>query len=372
MSTFSGALSHKRKSDLTDIADALGISTAEAKVADLVKSIQSYLDENETTLAKDARFKGLYYKKRSSGTHPPESDSSDSPPLIGNVTASDVRNALTSTVKTGRKSLGKAADRLQSVAGAANIPLPDSPIAMSKIADTVEGAVDTVSQALVPTTKEHKQLVRRINTVSSSLVRYTKEGQHRVDGAVQVLRDVISTPQHMVISALAIEFISLMVSINQFYDHAYYFPPPPGDRGTIASLLNVAFFWMPEATFKLRLPELRSFSAVDMWSAVAWWFFATVLPPYALSTIVSFGHKTSSGHRSGAQTRSMTANAPGPKADPLAFALIRLALLLVPLTSAAPSSMVDALEISGNAQARALGAGLTAALVFADKVVGGQ
>ena len=54
--------------------------------------------------------------------------------------------------------------------------------------------------------------------------------------------------------------------------------------------------------------------------------------------------------------------------DPLSFAIFRFALLLFPLTSAAPSAMVESLALTGNLQGRALGGGLLAALILADRL----
>lgn len=62
------------------------------------------------------------------------------------------------------------------------------------------------------------------------------------------------------------------------------------------------------------------------------------------------------------------AHLPQPTPDPLVFALCRLAILVLPLTSAAPTSLVDALEMSGNLQGRALGAALFAGLILAAKL----
>ncbi|WWC67669.1 uncharacterized protein I206_101580 [Kwoniella pini CBS 10737] len=354
MASFTGALGSKRKSDLTEIAESLGISDPEAKVADLVKSIQSYLDKNETTLSKDNRYKGLYYKKRASGTHPPDSDS-ESP------SASDIKNTV---LKSSRKSINRTLDKVQATIEAANIPLPESPVALAKLQDK---AVE-YSQALVPSTETQRGLVVQARNVSNFLVKYGKDGQLRVDYAVRHLRDILSTPQHIVLASLSIEFLFLLSHVLQFYDHTYYFPPGPGDRGTIASLLSIGFFWLPSATFKFRLPEFMSFGLADVWSAVAWWFFSTVLPPYALSTVVSFGPQKGTARHTGAHTRYQSSHPPAPTPDPLAFTLIRLALLILPLTSAAPSAFVDALEISGNLQGRALAAGLTAALILAEKL----
>ncbi|WWC87213.1 uncharacterized protein L201_002100 [Kwoniella dendrophila CBS 6074] len=357
LSTFTGALGSKRKSDLVEIAESLGINNPEARVADLVKSIQAHLDRNETTLSQDSRYKGLYYKKRASGTHPPDSDS-ESP------VAADIKSTIVSTAKASRKSINKAVDKVQATIEAANIPLPESPIALAKIQDK---AVE-VSQALIPSPETQKGLTIQAKNISQYLVQYTKDGQVRVDHAVRHLRDLLSTPQHLVLTSLSIELLFLLSHVSQFYDHTYYFPPAPGDKGTINSLLNVAFFWLPTATLKFRLPEFRSFGLTDIYSAIAWWFFSTVLPPYALSTIVSFVPQKGSIRHGGAQTRYQSSHPPKPTSDPLAFALIRLALLILPLTSAAPSAFVDALEISGNLQGRALAAGLTAALVLAEKL----
>lgn len=69
-------------------------------------------------------------------------------------------------------------------------------------------------------------------------------------------------------------------------------------------------------------------------------------------------------------TPSLAAHPPTPTFDPLTFVFFRLAILLLPLTNAAPAAFVDALEMSGNSQARALGAGLLAALIIAQRLGG--
>ncbi|WWD00291.1 hypothetical protein V866_007201 [Kwoniella sp. B9012] len=361
MATYTGALGSKRKSDLVEIAESLGISDPEARVADLVKTIQAHLDRNESSLSKDARYKGLYYKKRASGTHPLDSDS-ESPTIT--ATAADVKSQIVSTAKSSRKSINKAIDKVQATIDAANVPLPDSPVALSKIQDK---AIE-VSQALVPSTEVQRGLTTQLHTVSNSLIKYTKNGQLRVDHAVRHLRDLLSTPQHLVLTSLSVELVFLLTHVIQFYDHTYYFRTTVGESGTLSSLFNVFFFWLPSATLNIRLPEIRSFGLADVWSAVAWWFFSTVLPPLALSTVVSFVPQKGTARHTGAHTRYQSSHPPTPTSDPLAFALIRLALLILPLTSAAPTAFVDALEISGNLQGRALAAGLTAALLLAEKL----
>lgn len=62
-STFTGSLHTKRRADLVEIAEALGLET-EAKMAELKESIQQYLDQNEADLSNKAQFKGLYGRRK--------------------------------------------------------------------------------------------------------------------------------------------------------------------------------------------------------------------------------------------------------------------------------------------------------------------
>lgn len=66
--------------------------------------------------------------------------------------------------------------------------------------------------------------------------------------------------------------------------------------------------------------------------------------------------------------RTLGAAIPWPSPDPLVFALTRLAILLLPLTSAAPDLWRYSLEKMGSTSGRALAGGVTAALVFADRI----
>jgi hypothetical protein len=59
---------------------------------------------------------------------------------------------------------------------------------------------------------------------------------------------------------------------------------------------------------------------------------------------------------------------PVHKFDPFAYALFRFAILLFPLTTAAPAHWADALATSGDGQGRALGAGLLAALIGSERL----
>jgi hypothetical protein len=59
---------------------------------------------------------------------------------------------------------------------------------------------------------------------------------------------------------------------------------------------------------------------------------------------------------------------PLPTVDPLVFSLIRLAVLCFPLTSAAPDSLVDSLQLSGNLQGRALAGALLVGLMLAERL----
>jgi len=276
---------------------------------------------------------------------------------------SDAKNAVIEVAKQGRKSVNKAIDRID----AANIPLPESPITVNKISDAATNVVDNVL-ALAPTSTHNfsKELQTRFHGVSNVLVKYGGQSQHRVESYVRVLRDYLSYPEHLITSAIAFELLFLLRHVVQFYEHTLFFPPVGGAKGSFYSLLHSLFGWAPRTSLTLTLPEFRSIYTGDFWAAFSWWFFATVLPPLALSTVVSFGPQKGA-HRG---TGRHATHSQHPKPDPLAFTIFRFFALLFPLTTAAPSSVVDALEMSGNIQGRALGAGLLAALMLADRLGG--
>ncbi|EIW68709.1 hypothetical protein TREMEDRAFT_44531 [Tremella mesenterica DSM 1558] len=352
-SPYSGSLTAKRKAELVEIAQALDIPDADAKISELVKKIQQHLDMNETSLSKSPMFKGLYNKKK---TH---ADSETDTPL------SDAKAAVVSTVVKGRKSINKAIDKV--VDAAANIPLPETPVNAAKISEV---ANQSMAVALAPAKNLSGELSTTLSGWGHSVVKYTGQGQRRVDVVVRAIRDGLSTPEHIVLAAISLELVALFFHVVQFYDHTIWFPPPPGSKGTVASLLHSAFGWAPSLQVKVRWPDVHSFKrSGELYSAVVWWFFSTVLPPLTLSTVVSFVPQKGVS-KTGHNTRHAAAHPPSPTVDPLSFSIFRLALLVFPLTTAAPSAMVDALEMSGNLQGRALGAGLLAGLMLADRLGG--
>lgn len=61
--TYSGSLLNKRKAELVEIASALKLD-ADAKMTDMIKSIQGYLEAHEPELREVPMFKGLYGSRR--------------------------------------------------------------------------------------------------------------------------------------------------------------------------------------------------------------------------------------------------------------------------------------------------------------------
>jgi len=95
------------------------------------------------------------------------------------------------------------------------------------------------------------------------------------------------------------------------------------------------------------------------------WITTTLLPPYLLSHLITFLPQKRYAHR---PTRHSSEPVPLPIMDPLVFTLVRLAILLLPLTSAAPDLWRFSLEKMGSVSGRALAAGITAGLVLADRL----
>ncbi|ORX34370.1 hypothetical protein BD324DRAFT_653148 [Kockovaella imperatae] len=353
---YSGSLLNKRKAELSEIASSLGLADPDAKMTELIKTIQDHLEKNEKDLMSTPKYKGLYVRKGRVVLVAPRHHDTETP-------APEVVKTVEGTVKKPRKSMNKALDRIADAIDPANIALPESPINVSKI----QHEAQQLSKALVPSNGLPKDVSVRARQVSNKLVKIGRDSQSRVDKGVSLLREYLSNPEHIVASALAVELAFLFAHVLQFYDHTIFFPPPGGASGTFPSLFHSLFFWMPKFHLDMRIPDAIGLGyRAEIWPAVSWWFSTTVLPALAGSTVITFGktHKARSSHAG----RGTTSQSGLPRPDPFTFALFRFALLLYPLTSAAPSSLVDALEMSGNLQGRALGAGLLAMLLLAERL----
>lgn len=64
--SFSGSLAPKRKEELLEIAQQLDIAGLDdkSKKADLIKTIQSHLDEKAPELRDSPEYRGLYGRRR--------------------------------------------------------------------------------------------------------------------------------------------------------------------------------------------------------------------------------------------------------------------------------------------------------------------
>lgn len=174
--------------------------------------------------------------------------------------------------------------------------------------------------------KISKDLTVRVQDVSNTLTQWSSQNRVRVDQGVRTLRDVglavcdhenwltppkfLSDPKHLLASSLGVELAFLLAHVIQFYDHTIFFPPPGGDNGTISSLLHTLFFWLPTFTLNVRLPEWNALRpSANVWPAATWWAATTVLPPLALSTLVSFvpQHGVSTGHNTRYSSESLFA-----------------------------------------------------------------
>ena len=124
---YAGSLLTKRKAELTEIASSLGLPDPEAKMTDLIKSIQEHLDANEKALMQSPVYKGLFVRRRR------VRQATGRKVLIlyhrhadGETPGPDVRSAVDGVIKRSRKSLNKLTDALDP----AKIPLPDTPVSV--------------------------------------------------------------------------------------------------------------------------------------------------------------------------------------------------------------------------------------------------
>ncbi|KAL7418538.1 hypothetical protein Q5752_006996 [Cryptotrichosporon argae] len=352
--SFTGSLATKRKAELVDIAATLGLpAAAEARMAELREAIQARLDADDA-LRDDPVFRGLYSQRR----RPTRAESESDTPAFGTP---DVKAAVAYVAARGRKSVTRALETVQ----AADIPLPDSPAAAIR---AVTDATSSATVALVPRKVDSHTLIVRAQNTKNQLVKYAHAHNKRIERYVANVQTHLSTPNAIIQGSLAVEMIMLFRHVVQFYNHTIFFPPSSND-GPLAALVHAIFFWVPEMSMTISLPEAHSLApSTDLWPALITWFFATVLPPFALSNIVSFVPQKNARrpHPTRAHPASTSA---APTFDPLTFAFFRLAALVLPLTSAAPSALADTLKLSGDAQGRVLFGALTAALILAERLV---
>jgi hypothetical protein len=74
-SVFIGSLPPKKKQELQDISDALGLSSAGSTKEELVKLIKTHLEDNETKHINNPQFAGLYPSGRKKKSAVPTSTS---------------------------------------------------------------------------------------------------------------------------------------------------------------------------------------------------------------------------------------------------------------------------------------------------------
>jgi hypothetical protein len=267
---------------------------------------------------------------------------------------------------------------------AANVPLPDSPasalrtktadsspvkILRSAAEDVAETAREVADDALALVETDTRTVVARIRDAGDEVVRVLGPALHHTEGHWRNARDILSDPGNLLIAAIALEGAVMYYRVAPFHHVTLAFPPRFSAPGSFSAFFENAFSWSPQLSWTFAVPRFSHlWPSSDVWPAFTWWIGATVLPPLALSTLVSFVPQKGVNHRRGVTTRYQSANPPTPTVDALTFAIFRLAILLAALCDATPFTLTHALSMSGDATLRALGAGLLVALVVAQRL----
>ncbi|BEI87232.1 hypothetical protein CcaverHIS002_0705780 [Cutaneotrichosporon cavernicola] len=353
MSTFSGSLIGKRKADLVEIAEALGVDDAASKnMVTLREDIQTRLDTDAEKYRTHPQFEGLYRRTRRS--HVEANDDSDSP-------------APEKTPRT-RRSLAKVVDHLTE---AASVPLPDSPakVFRSVAQDTTEAFREVADDALALVETDTRNIVARLRDGADEVARVIRPVVHHTEEHWRNARDIFSQADNLLIAAIALEGAALYYRVTKFHHITLTFPPRDTEPGSFGTFFGNAFSWAPTLAWTFVVPRYSHFwQRSDVWPALTWWLGATVLPPLFLSTIVSFVPQKGVNPRRGVTTRYQSANPPTPTVDALTFAIFRFAILLAVLYDAAPFNLTYALNLSGDATLRVLNAGVLFALVLAQRL----
>ena len=411
---FAGSLSGKNKAEIVDILKALDQDTTGLK-AELEDRLEQYLQDNEATLREDGQFKGLYVARRKRRS--PRDDSATpsvraTPSARGTRASEDldalktatgnlagkaydaaattydqsVRPTLNNALEEGQEIATRSAKRVykkvKDVTGLDedSLRIPDSPTralrsqARPIIENGIQRARPIVEDGIQKARPVVEDGIQQAEHLRKMSVRYWRENGKRE--ARQALRDVqahLSTPVNLIKTMLFLEMVYLLYCLIPWHRKELQFPPSKFSFHAWDRFLYAMFWWMPEIKRGYYLPELFAMfrpSSNNAGAGFAMWLIYTVIPPFLLSHVITFLPQEpvkapARNTRSASRNASISAL---PAWDPLVFCLIRLALVVFPITSASPDFFRFQLEAIGNLSGRALVTALTGGFVLAHRL----
>ncbi|KAH7100440.1 hypothetical protein BKA62DRAFT_245275 [Auriculariales sp. MPI-PUGE-AT-0066] len=285
MSTYSGTLKSKKKSDLQGIASSLAISSAGTK-DELETRIKGYLDTHETKLMDDPTYSGLYgRKKRSAHLAAPgvPNDSDDD----GTTPPPAARNA-------GKLSRGAVALRSKALEVAQIEPVHVQPVHVEPVhfepaqAKMPPSPVRAIIQEVQEVIEKPEVVVERIRTSE-----WLRDSQVYLDG----LRAFVSNSSNISTLTVVSELMFIIYTIVPWQYFLIPLTPPFKTYGIDASSVIARIPYAP----------LDYVLSAHPWGTVFYWLLPTLLVPQLFGALISF-------------------STPRRKVDPLSAAIVRVAL----------------------------------------------
>ncbi|KAG5636987.1 hypothetical protein H0H81_006193 [Sphagnurus paluster] len=353
---FSGALMPKKKGELQDISNALGISDQGTK-DELLNRIKRHLELNPE-LEEDSSFAGLFPSRRKRSIQP--QSSAPSPPNVPTQSAKPTsRGRRVTALEPVRESTPN--NQTRDVSTFLKDP-PSSPFKIATPNQSPRQAIVATPSSLPPLPPSPvKSIIERLTVPLSAppnmeaLTAKIKETEKDVmRNSMEMLdsfRGFLSNSRNVWSLTALGELLYLIHTVIPW------------------KTLTIPLFQPKDATvpisFSLRYPPLAVFQDYVFWSIILHWALPTLIIPAIVGNLISFSPKTV-----GQQQQPPSPDVPYPTApfDPLTAAIIRLAAQ-VGYPFALLESDVYRLDVLGP-RWRVLNASVGLAFAFAEAIAG--
>ncbi|KAK7441732.1 hypothetical protein VKT23_016395 [Stygiomarasmius scandens] len=380
MSSFSGSLQSKKKSELQTIASALKISDQGTK-DEIQSRIKKHLDENQAELEENSRFAGLYGSRRRRGSQPPKDV----------VPPPSKRSAPQVEIRARRLPLEPVFEStpvkdMRDVSMFLKNPrTPDDEDYVEEYIETSPAQAPVTPSSLppLPESPETSALVDR-SAMDRSIIDHIPRPQ--VQGIVQAMKRheeaVLQSSNEMFINLRAFLSNSRNIwSLTALFELLYilltvipwnYWEFPLGSSPAQASEAE-AHLSSPPSSSKLFFPypPLSTFRSTVFWTLLMHWFIPSLLVPSIVGTLITFKPQSTPAEQvivddDGEVVERRPVQQATPF-DPLTASIVRLAAHIAYPYSTHSGQVGARVDVLGF-RWRVLGAGVNLAFAFAEAI----
>jgi hypothetical protein len=333
---YSGPLQPKKKHELQEIADALGLSSVGSTKEDLLKLIKTHLEKNEPVYMTNPQYSGLYPRRKktvidqnqtSHATLVDETGSDDEPareptssPLSRPVKPVSRQKVNPPTVNvTPESPARKTLSRLSEIPISPGLPngarqLPVVPV-------VVPAPVPAAPISQEQPTEVAEQVVPEVVRVVEAVEQSSRQFRRDAEAMVAKTRTFLSNSANIATLTVLAELFTILYTIIP-WNH-----------------LNIPVYNWP--TLYIGYPPLSYLRTADLWVTIFFWSLPTLIIPQSLGMLISFTE-------------------PRREVNPLSAAIVRVAC------ACAGSWTLDDNVLS--TRWRVLSASMTLAFAFAEAV----